>query len=109
MAQTITHPAISVWSVAAMPNGDIVTGASDGIIRVFSESAERWANEADLKSYDDELARQALPSYVPPWITSSHSSPNIATMTVSKSVTSRRVTCQGSKHLANRVGRMGKT
>jgi len=107
VAQTITHPAISVWSVAAMPNGDIVTGASDGIIRVFSESAERWANEADLKSYDDELARQALPSYVTPWITSSHSSPNLAT--VSKLVMSRRVTCQGSRHLANRVGRMGKT
>ncbi|EJD53176.1 PFU-domain-containing protein [Auricularia subglabra TFB-10046 SS5] len=62
VAQTIVHPAISVWSVASMPNGDIVTGSSDGVVRVFSEAPERWANEADLKAYDDEVARQALPA-----------------------------------------------
>jgi hypothetical protein len=49
LVQTITHPAISVWAVAAMPNGDIVTGCSDGIIRVFSRSESRWADEATLK------------------------------------------------------------
>ncbi|KZV96146.1 PFU-domain-containing protein [Exidia glandulosa HHB12029] len=62
VSQTIVHPAISVWSVAVMPNGDIVTGSSDGVVRVFSDAEERWAREGDLKAYDDEVARQALPS-----------------------------------------------
>jgi phospholipase A-2-activating protein len=58
--QTINHPAISVWSVSAMPNGDVVTGASDGIIRIFSEAEERWASPQELKAFDDLVAGQAL-------------------------------------------------
>lgn len=43
--QTITHPAISIWTVAACPEtGDIVSGASDNIIRVFSRDPERQAS-----------------------------------------------------------------
>jgi phospholipase A-2-activating protein len=45
-----------------MPNGDIVTGCSDGIVRVFSKSEDRWASASDLKAYDDQIASQALPS-----------------------------------------------
>lgn len=45
-----------------MPNGDIVTGASDGIVRIFSEAEERWASAEDLKAYDDLVASQALPA-----------------------------------------------
>ncbi len=45
-----------------MPNGDIVSGCSDGVVRVFSASEERWASEADLKAYDGAVASQALPS-----------------------------------------------
>jgi hypothetical protein len=60
--QTITHPAISVWSVSAMHNGDVVTGASDGIVRIFSEAEERWASPQELKAFDDMVAGQALPS-----------------------------------------------
>lgn len=45
-----------------MPNGDIVTGCSDGIVRVFSRSEDRWASADDLKAYDDQIASQALPS-----------------------------------------------
>ena len=45
-----------------MPNGDIVTGCSDGVVRVFSSVEERWASAEDLKSYDDQVASQALPS-----------------------------------------------
>jgi phospholipase A-2-activating protein len=44
-----------------MPNGDIVTGASDGVVRIFSEAPERQASAADLKSFDDEVAAQARP------------------------------------------------
>ena len=56
------HPAISVWIVSTMPNGDIVSGCSDGVIRVFSESEERWASESGLKEYDAQVASQALPA-----------------------------------------------
>ena len=45
-----------------MPNGDIVTGASDGVVRVFAAVEGRWASEADLKEYDGQVASQALPS-----------------------------------------------
>lgn len=45
-----------------MPNGDIVSGCSDGVVRVFSEYKERWASDQDLKEYDDKVAAQSLPS-----------------------------------------------
>jgi phospholipase A-2-activating protein len=45
-----------------MPNGDIVTGASDGVVRIFSEAEERWASPQDLKIFDDLVASQALPA-----------------------------------------------
>jgi phospholipase A-2-activating protein len=45
-----------------MPNGDIVSGCSDGVVRVFSAAEERWATTEDLKEYEDEVASQALPS-----------------------------------------------
>jgi phospholipase A-2-activating protein len=45
-----------------MPNGDIVSGCSDGIVRVFSESEDRWASAEELKTYADRVASQALPS-----------------------------------------------
>ena len=61
-AQILVHPAISVWSVSAMPNGDIVTGCSDGVVRVFSTHEEHWAPADQLKAYDDLVASQALPA-----------------------------------------------
>ena len=45
-----------------MPNGDIVSGCSDGVVRVFSQHKERWASADMLKDYEDTLASQALPS-----------------------------------------------
>lgn len=45
-----------------MPNGDIVTGSSDGIVRIFSASEDRWASAEELKQYEDHVASQALPS-----------------------------------------------
>ena len=65
-AQTIVHPAISVWAVSTMPNGDIVSGCSDGVVRVFSESEQRWAPAEQIKEYEEHVAKQALPSYVTP-------------------------------------------
>ena len=47
-----------------MPNGDIVSGSSDGVVRVFSASEERWATQEDLQQYENSVASQALPSQV---------------------------------------------
>lgn len=51
-----------MWTVSALPNGDIATGASDGLVRVFSAVEERWAPEAQLKAYDEQVASSALPA-----------------------------------------------
>ncbi|KAI1419763.1 ubiquitin homeostasis protein lub1 [Xylaria sp. FL1777] len=60
--QTITHPAISVWSVAACSaNGDIVSGASDGIVRIFSRSPERVANAETLAHFDESVKSSSIP------------------------------------------------
>jgi phospholipase A-2-activating protein len=45
-----------------MPNGDIVSGCSDGVVRVFSASENRWAAAEELKKYEDLVASQALSS-----------------------------------------------
>ncbi|KAH8240641.1 hypothetical protein KR026_002636 [Drosophila bipectinata] len=48
----ILHPAISVWSVACLQNGDIVTGSSDGVVRVFSQEPARQASEGIRNAFD---------------------------------------------------------
>lgn len=49
--QTITHPAISVWSVAVcQETGDIVSGSSDKTVRVFTRNPERYA-EPDVSQF----------------------------------------------------------
>ena len=42
-------PAMSVWSVAVSPDGDIIAGSSDGIIRVFTRNPEKHASAENLK------------------------------------------------------------
>lgn len=60
--QTITHPAISVWSVAVCAqNGDIVTGASDRIVRVFSRATDRQADATVLQAYEESVKASAIP------------------------------------------------
>ncbi|RAL02080.1 WD repeat PLAP family protein [Aspergillus ibericus CBS 121593] len=60
--QTITHPAISVWSVAVCKdNGDIVTGASDRITRVFSRSQERMASAEVVQQFEKTVKESAIP------------------------------------------------
>lgn len=60
--QTITHPAISVWSVAACSEtGDIVTGASDRIARVFSRSPDRHAALEAIQLFDQAVKESAIP------------------------------------------------
>ncbi|GJJ72280.1 phospholipase A-2-activating protein [Entomortierella parvispora] len=60
--QTIIHPCVSVWCVATLPNGDIVSGGSDGFVRIFTRTAERVADAATLKAYDEENAAASIPA-----------------------------------------------
>ena len=60
--QTITHPAISVWGVAACAeNGDIVSGASDRRVRVFTKAKERQAEAAVVQAFEDSVKGSAIP------------------------------------------------
>lgn len=60
--QTITHPAISLWAVAACPEtGDIVSGASDNIIRIFTRDAERRADAEVSTVFSVSFASAHLP------------------------------------------------
>lgn len=60
--QTITHPAISVWGVAAcQETGDVVTGASDRITRVFTRSEERVAAPEVVQQFEQTVKESAIP------------------------------------------------
>ncbi|XP_017771829.1 PREDICTED: phospholipase A-2-activating protein [Nicrophorus vespilloides] len=54
--QSIKLPARSVWSVTCLTNGDIAAGASDGIIRIFTQDETRVAGPEVLKQFEDLLA-----------------------------------------------------
>eukprot|EP00283_Hemiselmis_rufescens_P012259 CAMPEP_0173439432 /NCGR_PEP_ID=MMETSP1357-20121228/20951_1 /TAXON_ID=77926 /ORGANISM="Hemiselmis rufescens, Strain PCC563" /LENGTH=381 /DNA_ID=CAMNT_0014404803 /DNA_START=181 /DNA_END=1322 /DNA_ORIENTATION=- len=58
---TLPHPG-SVWSVACTPEGDIVTGCSDSVTRVFTRDAERAASADAVEAYEAKLASQASSS-----------------------------------------------
>jgi len=60
-AQTIQHPGV-VWSVAVLPNGDIVSGCQDGVVRVWTRSAERVASGEEIAMYEEQLAAQTISS-----------------------------------------------
>lgn len=60
--QTITHPAISVWTVAVCPeNGDIATGSSDRIVRIFTRASERLADAAAIEQFNDDVKSSSIP------------------------------------------------
>lgn len=60
--QTITHPAISVWSVAVCPEtGDIATGASDKLLRIFTRDQERYAAAAEIEQLNDDVKGSSIP------------------------------------------------
>ena len=60
--QTITHPAISVWGVAACSdNGDIVSGASDRKVRIFSRDSSRQAEPDAIQGFEDSVKSSSIP------------------------------------------------
>ncbi|XP_032069601.1 phospholipase A-2-activating protein isoform X2 [Thamnophis elegans] len=60
--QTIRLPAQSVWCCCILDNGDLVVGASDGIIRVFTESLERTASLEEIRAFENELSQTTIDS-----------------------------------------------
>lgn len=64
--QTITHPAISLWAVAACEEtGDIVSGASDNIIRIFTRDPERQADAEVRNILNVSTVRQGCAPQLP--------------------------------------------
>ncbi|XKL66639.1 hypothetical protein PGB90_010059 [Kerria lacca] len=53
--QTISLPAQSVWAVAVLSNNDVVTGSSDGVIRIFTVDEKRKADEETLLTFQNEV------------------------------------------------------
>lgn len=62
LMQIIAHPAMSVWSVRLMSNGDVVTGSSDAVVRIFTASSERKASEEIIKMYEESVAASSIPA-----------------------------------------------
>ena len=51
--QTIDLPAQSIWCVKLLPNQDIVCGASDGLIRIFTSNPERYADAETIQRFEE--------------------------------------------------------
>ncbi|XP_014785826.1 phospholipase A-2-activating protein [Octopus bimaculoides] len=62
--QTVLHPCNSVWSVCVLQNGDIITGGSDAMIRVFTQCNDRMASVEDQKTYNDLVTLSNAPSKI---------------------------------------------
>jgi len=60
--QTIYHPSESVWCVCALSNGDIVSGSSDGMIRVFTQDQDKVASAEVLAAHEASLASAPVAS-----------------------------------------------
>lgn len=53
--QSIEHPGC-VWDVKFLPNGDLVTACSDGIVRIWTTDAERMAGTPELDAFEAQLS-----------------------------------------------------
>lgn len=58
--QTIPIPATSVWAVGVVGNGDLVTGSSDGAVRVWTRDETRVAGLEERKALEDEIGKQKV-------------------------------------------------
>ena len=60
-SQTIQHPGV-VWSAAVLPDGDLVTGCQDGVVRVWTRNPEKVASAEEIAAYEEQLAAQTISS-----------------------------------------------
>jgi len=58
--QTLQHPS-TVWSVSALENGDIVTGCSDGVARVWSARPDAALPPTELTAYYNRVTNVPVP------------------------------------------------
>ena len=58
--QTITLPTQSVWCIALLPDGDVITGSSDSVVRIFTCNPEHYADAETLKEFEQEVASNKL-------------------------------------------------
>lgn len=45
-----------MWDVKFLPNGDLVTACSDGIVRIWTTDAERMAGTPELDAFEAQLS-----------------------------------------------------
>ncbi|KAL3869595.1 hypothetical protein ACJMK2_042263 [Sinanodonta woodiana] len=62
--QTIPHPTMSIWCVCVLQSGDIVTGSSDGVLRVFTCNQEMYASVEEQQAFEDDVATAEVPTQV---------------------------------------------
>lgn len=60
LVQRIPQPCTSLWTVAAMPNGDLVVGGSDSNVRIFTRDKGRMADVQSREKYKELVASQAI-------------------------------------------------
>lgn len=56
--QQILVPALSVWSLTSLANGDLACGCSDDLIWVFTRDEARAADAATTEDYEARLAKR---------------------------------------------------
>ncbi len=49
--------------MTAFENGDIASGSSDGIVRIFTRDEAKYAPAELITAYDDANAKHAIPTY----------------------------------------------
>lgn len=57
--QTIMHPG-TVWSVCFCSNGDIVTGCSDGVARIFTTEESKYADQDVLQAFEKAISERQV-------------------------------------------------
>lgn len=61
--QTINLPAISIWCACILENQDLVVGANDGQVRIFTRERSRVAPDALLQTFNQSISRNAISRY----------------------------------------------
>lgn len=60
LKQVIRLPAISIWCIDSLPNGDLIVGSSDNTIRIFSKDIARVAPESEQKAFNALVANSSI-------------------------------------------------
>ena len=62
MSQVLQVPAISVWCLCLLSNGDLAAGCSDGKVWIFSKEPSRIADEERMVLYESECSKFQRPA-----------------------------------------------